>query len=88
MPNRKEREEIDGLKKDAAILAEQIQKKDVRLKLTTERLRKQIEDLENRNEEISHELEYYANLKTDQFGSNNNNPSVDNKTQNKRNSVS
>lgn len=49
MPNRKEREEIDGLTKQLKKLEEEVKIKDQRNKLTIERLKKQIAEAKEKN---------------------------------------
>lgn len=55
MPNRKEREEIDGLTKQLKKLEEEVKIKDQRNKLTIERLKKQIAEAKEKNGELIEE---------------------------------
>ena len=55
MPNRKEREEIDTLSKQLKKLEEELKIKDQRNKLTIERLKKQIAESKEKNEELIEE---------------------------------
>ena len=55
MPNRKEREEIDTLAKQLKKLEEDLKIRDQRNKLTIERLRKQIAEAKDKNEELIEE---------------------------------
>lgn len=48
MPNRKEREEIDGLKQNLNDIFEDVKKKQTRYKLNKERLEKQLADSKNK----------------------------------------
>ena len=63
MPNRKEREEIDNLKKQIAKLTEDLQTKDKRTKLNVDRFKRQIEELEQRNTELVQELRCFDQYK-------------------------
>jgi centromere protein J len=57
LPNRREREEIDALVKQLKQLEEGLKMKDQRNKLTTERLRKQVNEARERNDELIEERE-------------------------------
>lgn len=57
MPNRREREEIETLQKELKQVEENLKIKEQRNKLTIERLRKQINEQEKRNEELLEEKE-------------------------------
>jgi centromere protein J len=57
LPNRREREEIDALVKQLKQLEEGLKMKDQRNKLTTERLRKQVNEARDRNDELIEERE-------------------------------
>jgi len=62
-PTRKEREEIDTFKKQIAKLTEENKLKDQRNKLAFERLRKQNEDLIQKNQELQEEIKHLENLR-------------------------
>jgi centromere protein J len=56
--NKKEREEVDFLRKEVVRVQEEAKAKDQKQKLTIERLKKQVEDLTVRNKELSEELKH------------------------------
>ena len=59
MPNRKEREEIENLKKQISKLMEDMQHKEKRAKLDMDRLKRQVKESEERNAELLQELRGY-----------------------------
>jgi hypothetical protein len=63
VPNRKEREEIENLKKQVTKLTDEIKIKEQRNKLTVERMRKQIDDLTLRNAEYQQEIKHYEQMR-------------------------
>lgn len=56
MPNRKEREEIDALKKQIEKMTEDSKAREQKNKLNYERMKKQCEDLTQRNHELQQEI--------------------------------
>ena len=62
-PSRKEREEMDILKKQIAKLSEENKLKDQRNKLAFERLRKQNEELTQKNQEFQEEIKHLETLR-------------------------
>lgn len=54
--NKKEREEIEFLKRELARLSEEAKAKEVKQKATIERMRKQGEELQRRNKELTDEV--------------------------------
>lgn len=56
MPNRKEREEIEGLKEKLNKTTEEFTAKEKKLRITVERQKKQIEELLKRNKELEEEV--------------------------------
>lgn len=63
MPNRKEREEIDGLKDKLNKQAEDFNSREKKLKFTVERQKKQIDELLKRNKELEDEVHVYEQLR-------------------------
>jgi centromere protein J len=59
MPNRKEREEIETLKKHISKMMEDMQHKEKRAKLDMDRLKRQVKESEERNTELLNELRGY-----------------------------
>ena len=55
MPNRKERDELDKLKKEMDALNEEMKKREQRNKLATERVRRQLEEAQRENAELEEE---------------------------------
>ena len=55
MPNRKERDELDKLKKEMDSLTEEMKKREQRNKLATERVRRQLEEAQRENSELEEE---------------------------------
>lgn len=58
MPNRKEREEIDNLKEQNLKLQEEMKAKDQRNKLAMDRLKKQLEEANKKNEDLQKEIKF------------------------------
>ena len=59
MPNRKEREEIENLKKIVKKLEDDCKFKDQRGKLTNDRLKKQLDESNSKNKELIEQLKIY-----------------------------
>jgi len=86
MPNRKEREEIDNLKKQISKLSEELQLKEKRSKLNIERLKRQIDELEQRNSELVEGLKGYDQYKPKPSTAKGSSASYEINQQNKRSS--
>jgi hypothetical protein len=56
MPNRKEREEIDGLKETVERLKEELRAREKKSKLTFERQKKQISEMKVENDRLREEV--------------------------------
>ncbi len=63
VPNRKEREEIEQLKKEVADLKEEAREKKQKHKLGMDRAKKQIDDLASRNAELENEVKVLEELR-------------------------
>ena len=60
--NKKEREEIEGLRKELQRVAEEAKAKEAKQKTTIERLKKQVEDLAQKNKEQTEELRHLTEI--------------------------
>ena len=67
MPNRKEREEIENLNKQILALKEEMKLKDNRNRINETRLKKQVEELKLKNEELGKELRLMEELRIKQL---------------------
>jgi centromere protein J len=68
MPNKKEREEIEILRSQLLKLNEDNKKKDQSYKLTIDRLKKQLEEAQNRISDMSKEVKFMEELKSKNWG--------------------
>eukprot|EP01022_Parablepharisma_sp_SALTPOND_P001540 TRINITY_DN1066_c1_g1_i4.p1 TRINITY_DN1066_c1_g1~~TRINITY_DN1066_c1_g1_i4.p1 ORF type:complete len:630 (+),score=96.38 TRINITY_DN1066_c1_g1_i4:9217-11106(+) len=64
VPNRKEREEIELLKKEVIQLKDELKSKETRYKLNMDRAKKQIDDLSLKNAELQNEVKILEDLHT------------------------
>lgn len=72
IPNRKEREEIEQLKKEVSQLKEEMKNHDTKNKLNADRMKKQIDDLSTRNSELENEIKLLEDLRMKGWNSNKN----------------
>eukprot|EP00826_Nyctotherus_ovalis_P015867 TRINITY_DN14549_c0_g2_i1.p1 TRINITY_DN14549_c0_g2~~TRINITY_DN14549_c0_g2_i1.p1 ORF type:complete len:400 (+),score=95.93 TRINITY_DN14549_c0_g2_i1:1051-2250(+) len=63
LPNRKEREEIEQLKREVSQLKEELKSRDSRYKLQMDRAKKQIDDLTTKNSELQTEIKILEGLR-------------------------
>ena len=62
--NKKEREEIEHLKKELVKVQEDSRQKEQKAKSTIDRLKRQVEDLTTRNKELNEEVKHLEQLRT------------------------
>lgn len=61
--NRKDKEEIDGLKRELTKALDESKAKEQKSKMTTDRMRKQIDELLQKNKELQEEVKYMDQLR-------------------------